>query len=155
MIVYNRSTEHDLLLARWWAILCETGELRTTFAKSIESLSSFYALFHPPSVLLFFTDANGIWLAAWFESVLSGAFMGLWSRQDKRKSRSAFRAVLSIYRQALVTWPVLIGVTKQEKLIDQHQRLGYTLLGKIPCLFDGEDAFVLVLTKQTFRDREV
>ena len=155
MIIYNRSIEHDLLLAHWWGLLHASGELHTTFTKSIDSLSSFYTLFRPPASLVFYTDADGIWLAAWFEPVLSGAFMGLWLRADKRRSRSAYRSILTLYREALTVWPVLIGVTRHERLLDQHRRLGYTLLGKIPLLFDDEGAYILTLTKQTFHDREV
>lgn len=152
MHVYRSSPEYDMALVRWWMDLYNGGEMNTIFGK-VMSLVDFVSTFLPPRTLLFECDDIGIWIAAWFEPIMSGAYMGFWIAKRKRRTRDAYKAAIQIYDLALAEWPVIIGVTRQEKLLDIHENMGYTSLGKIPHLWDGQDAYVLCLTKESLRGR--
>jgi hypothetical protein len=52
----------------------------------------------------------------------------------------------------LVSFPVLIGVTKQANLLPIHRKVGYTVLGPVPHLFDGQEATIMYLTRRAFRE---
>lgn len=153
MILYDpRSIEHGLLLAGVWGHLLANGELKQTVAENARSLPGFFRMLEPPTVALFVTDEQGAWVLAWCEPCFNGAFFSLWVRPDKR-SKDALPTVYELYEMALGRWPVLMGVTKQARLLSSHEKMGYKLLGQIPGLFDGEDAFLLVLTKEDFDGR--
>ena len=152
MISYIPGREHDMLLTSWWARMDADGELETTLAESCRILSGFIASFQRPRVLFFDADENGICMAIWFEPLMSGAFAGLWVAQHKRHSPSTLKNFRAIFDIALRHFSVIIGVTKKENLISQHERLGYELLGRIPSLFDGEDAWILTLTREGFNE---
>ena len=149
MVVYKPSPEHDMTLVRWWMDLTNSGEIEVVFSQSVVSFVDFLSLFLPPKTLVFEYDKLGIWLAAWFDPVMSGAFMGFWIAKRKRRTRDAYRAAVKIYDLALAEWPVLIGVTRQKELLDIHENMGYVSNGVIPHLWDGQEAYVLHLTKES------
>ena len=150
MILYDYEYSHDLLLAQWWARMREAGEFGRIFTKDLRPLGSFLAYFRPPRSLVFLTDAQGMWFAAWFEPVMSGAFAGLWLRPDYRRKKAGLEAVKSALELGLKRWPVLIGVTRKQELLRAHERLGYTVLGEIPGLAEGEPTWIVVLTQEGF-----
>src|SRR3990172_50052 len=76
--------EHDLLLASWWGHLVEGEDLGKVFTVSCASLSGFFQAFQAPCILYFAKDDKGIWFAMWAEPIMSGAFFGLWVREDCR-----------------------------------------------------------------------
>ena len=54
------------------------------------------------------------------------------------------------YEAIFNAYPVILGVTKQEKLLPIHERWGYTVVGKLPAIFDGEAGWLVVLTKEQY-----
>ncbi len=150
MFVYDYSAEHDLAITNWWLTIRDNGELKEIFTQSVQSLSAFLGMFAPPRTLVFEADEKRIWLAVWLDPIMSGVFLGLWLASDKRHSPGALRSILTIYELALRQWPVIIGVSRQKDLLRVHERLGYTTLGVIPHLYDGDDAMIFVLTKEGF-----
>jgi GNAT superfamily N-acetyltransferase len=149
---YEPGQETDLLLATWWAKLHTTGDLFAVFPTSIHNLSNFLVWFRPPRELAYAMDGEGIWLAAWFEPVFSGAIMGLWVDPRYRRSRHAAELVGRLYDEALSRYPVLLGVTGQRRLLRAYVKAGYEVLGSVPYLFDGEEGWMLVLTRQAFEN---
>jgi len=152
MIAYTGSDEHDAWLLWWWHHLVMTDEMQTTFTADLRPLGAFFAYWrtHP---LFFRVGARYLWFVGWFEPVMDGAFAGLWVRADRRRTHAALEAVEAFLATGLARWPVLIGVTKQEKLLPAHVRLGYTVLGAVPGLWGGEPAWVVTLTQEGFDKR--
>ena len=154
MTRYDGSDAHDALVLGWWHTLVTTGDLARTFMASLHPVGAFLAFWRSPDrPLLFRADARGLWFAGWFEPMMAGASAGLWARADYRLTRVGLSAVETFLATGLARWPVLIGVTKQEKLLRAHTRLGYTVLGEVPHLWDGERAWVVVLTSAGFDKR--
>ena len=154
MILYEPSRDHDLVLARWWTTLISGDDASRTFSPDVTSnLHAFLSFFQLPRHLVFKLDGGGVWFAAWYEPIMSGAFFGLWIREDHRQSRASFVAFEESIRAGLVVSPVLIGVTRQPDLIDEHERVGYTLVGRIPELWDGDDVWILTMTRESFNAR--
>lgn len=146
MIVYQPSVANDLLLARWWGELHSSGEIQRMLMRDAHTLSGFMRMLQSPTILVLDTDEQGIWFAMWFEPIMSGAFVGVWIAERARHTKTAYDAVQRAHKTALQTTPILIAITKQEKLLDEFERFGYDRLCRIPRLFDGEDAWVLALT---------
>lgn len=149
MIAYQPNEQNDLLLAKLWHDIRAAGDLDRLLMPRARTLSGFYGLFRLPTVLVFETDDSGIWLAMWFEPIMSGAFVGLWIAPRMRHTKAAVDRVLEAQEIALRSWPVLIAVTKQENLLDEFARFGYDKLCAIPALFGGESAWITALTKET------
>jgi hypothetical protein len=150
VISYNRSDKHDLLIAQWWGALRQVGEFDGVFSEDVQSLGAFMEFWRGSCVLVFDTDEQGMTVAMWFQPAMSGAFSGLWVRPDKRRSPSVFRQIELGYSSALCHWPVLIGVTKQEQLLKAHRKLGYDVLGRVPHLWNGDPAWIVILTREGF-----
>lgn len=149
MIAYHADPAEDLLLSQWWTTLLDANEFLGTFTATLVPLSAFLAHFQPPTSLLYEADARGLWAAAWFEPVMSGAFLGFWARRDRRRTRGALEALETALTSGLARWPVLLGVTRSN-LLRAHRRLGYTVLGDIPHLWDGRAVSVVMLTQEGF-----
>jgi hypothetical protein len=138
-----------MLLARWWAELHENKEICSTFSEEALPLPGFYKVFEN-AILTFEADNEGIWFACWCSPSLSGAFFSLWIAKRRRKSKLAYYFTMKMYEKALAIWPVLLGITKQPKLLKEHEKLGYEILGKIPSIWDGDPAWLVVLTEEGF-----
>jgi len=87
------------------------------------------------------------------EPAMSGAFFGLWCRDIRRHGKGILEATEEALDYGLSWYPVLMGVTKQENLLDAHRKLGYNVMGKMPAIFDGEDAWVVYITREMFNAR--
>lgn len=146
----SRNVDHGMLLARWWAELHENKELLKTFSSEALPLPGFYKTFEN-AILSFEADEKGIWFACWCVPSLSGAFFSLWIAKRKRKSKAAYRLTMKCYKEALAIWPVLMGITKQQALLEEHKKLGYEIVGRIPYVWDGDEAWLVVLTQEKFR----
>lgn len=146
--VYEHTPEQDILLGQWYMEMMKEGELERTFTRDARAVSAFYGIFRAPNTLTFVTDDRGIWLAAWFEPMMDGTFMGLWVRRDMRGTKTALRTLVWLLERALKEYPLVMGVTKQQRIVAEHMRLGYNMCGILPRLYDGEDAYLLVLTQK-------
>ncbi len=151
MTVYDGSPQADLLLLDWWTRMAATTDLEQAFSVVHASAGSFFQSFRPPNILIYEVDDEGIWFAAWFDPVMSGAFYGLWIAPPMRLSMSALRAVQASVAFGLEKFPVLIGATRHVKVARQAARFGARILGDIPNLFDGETATIGYITNETVR----
>lgn len=155
LIQYKPGIEQDCLLTHWYMMMIATKELHQTFTEL--SLSAFLRSFQLPHHLIYAQDSgNGhIWFAAWFDPVFDGALLGIWADKSKRPTKVGLATFEAAIEYGLARWPVLVSVTRQEKLLDEHRRLGYTLVGKLPMFWGGENAWILHLTREGFDSREV
>jgi hypothetical protein len=147
---YKPGEQTDLLLATWWAKLHSNGDLFNAFPVSLGNLSSFLLWFRPPNSLIYTVDGEGVSVAAWFEPVISGTLMGIWVEPKYRRSREVAQLVGKIYDAALSTYRVILGITKQERLLREHVKVGYEIVGGVPYLYDGETAWMVCLTREGF-----
>lgn len=156
LIAYQPCEEHDALLLLWWKGLLETEEFDRVLPRRAHKLSSFFQVFQPPTFAMFAHDEdNRIWIAAWFDlfsDIDSGVFMHFWGREDMRHTREGILATHIIYDFATRTWPVVVGVTKHEDLLRIHRKVGYNIVGSIPKMLDGVDAWILYLTRELYTD---
>lgn len=151
--LYYPSRENDLEIVRWWIRLERDGDLDKLMLEGGRTVNDLFRMVSAPKAMLYAaTPEDGIWFAMWFEPCLNGAFCGAWLAKDKRGSRQGVYAFLDAWTWALAAFPVLIGVTKQTDLLRIHRRVGYTVLGSVPFLFDGQEATVMYLTRRAFRE---
>ena len=151
MTVYDGSPEADLLLVDWWTRMAATTDLERAFSIVHASVGAFFQSFRPPNILTYKVDDEGIWFAAWFDPVMSGAFYGLWIAPHMRLTMCALKAVEESVAFGLEKFPVLIGATREAKVARQAARFGARVLGSIPSLFDGEAATIGFITSETVR----
>ena len=146
---YTGTDEEDLAIGVWWLKMKADGDLEDMLAPSARSLHGLMRMFQPPNVMLYHSDeAHGIWAAAWYEQLMNGVFMGAWIAREERHTKRGLRAILSFHEVALQASSTLFVVTKQERIVDELQRLGYALLTKAPRLWSAsEDAWILMLTR--------
>lgn len=147
----NPATEDPILL-RWYRQLVETGDLKTLFRVEHWPLSAFFQVFQNPTTLYFETDAEGeIIFAAWGTPMSVGVVaIDLWVAAGHRHSKETIRNVLLVLDAFLKTHRLVVATTASEAVASEHQKIGFTLLGKIPNFIEGEDAFVTYLTRDDF-----
>lgn len=151
LLPYVASRDTDLLIAHWWAKMERDGDLPDLFLPASQSLSGLYAvLTGPRKSVLYGVDISGIWAAFWFEPVMSGVFMGAWVAWERRHTRRALDAFLQAWELALTHYTVVLGITKQREILSEHERLGYTVLGLLPEMWAGQDAWAIALTRPAF-----
>lgn len=151
---YQPRSEQDVLVSGWWKFLLDIDELHKLFPASQHSLSSFLASFARPVELVFqLNDGGEVCRAAWFSpSMQVGAEGGMWIHPDLRASKDSMAFVLRCLEVALDTWGVVFGVTKQPALLAAHTQLGYTVSEELPNAWDGESAWIVILTKRAFEE---
>lgn len=152
MQIYNPADEaHGLLMAQVWGQAKASGDLEAMVADQSKSLPRFLKMLEPPTVTVFWTDEHGIGVLGWFEPIFGFAFFSLWVRPDRREHRQeTLETVRQVYELGFKVFPAVLGITKQERLLKSHQRLGYTVVGEMPGLFDGDNAWLVMLTKENF-----
>jgi hypothetical protein len=153
MQVYRPGDRADLPLLHWYAQLVAADDLAKLVGPSLFPLAAFLRHFTDPRCVLFYeADAQGWWIAAWVFPLMGGGTWGLWLRPDKRAagSRRALAFIVETLHAALTLYPVLVNTTKQDDVVAKTKRLGYTYLGRIPYLFEGEPCHVLYLTREAF-----
>ena len=152
--MYQPRTEQDVLLAGWWKFLRDSNELHKLFPADQHALSSFLASFAKPVELVYqLNDGGEVCRAAWFSpSMQVGAEGGMWIHPDLRASKDSYAFVLRCLEVALDTWGVIFGITKQPALLDAHIQLGYTVSEELPSAWDGESAWIVLLTKRAFQE---
>lgn len=150
---YEPSPEADALLAQWWSRLAQVGELAQTLGPGAVALSEFFAqMRRPDTKLIYATDEAGVLrLAFKLNTILASAFVVLWLDPEWRAQRAVLRTVGVLYRAALREFPTLLGVTAQEALLAEHVKWGYTVVGRIPCLYGPDaDGWLVALTEEGF-----
>jgi hypothetical protein len=153
MFKYEPTPEMDTVIAKWWAKMRNDGDLPLILGHAHQGLSGLYRVIAPPHTMVYAMDEGyNIWVAAWFEEIMNGAFMSLWLAKEYRNRMDGLRGVLRCMEIGLLAKPCIFGVTKQERIVDEHRRLGYAILGKAPQFWDDEhDAWVMMLTRAAFK----
>lgn len=151
MFVYEPSVSTDLILTHWYAELRNSGDMDRIFGKDLP-LTEFFSIVMPPVTDLCFDldERNQMWAACWFQRMMSGAFVGVWLRSDKRKSPSSLKFMIRAHEMAFVNVNILFATTRQPKLIEEHEKFGYSLVGKIPRLWGEEPGWLFSLSKEDF-----
>lgn len=154
LIKYVPCQVHDVLLFQWFSTLCSSGEIEKLFLSNYWTLSKFFE--HVASLdMVFRVDDKGIWFWASYAPMLAGAQFDMWIRPDHRQSKASAEAMAEALEAGFERWPVLIGMTTQENLLDAHRRMGYTVVGKVPGLWQGKDLWIMHITKEAFDAREL
>lgn len=150
---YLGTQAHCALVARWYEDLYMSGEIYSTFTPDVHTIGAFYALWHHDATLYFHEEEGRIVLAWWTSPAFSGVFFGLWIAPELRRAKRALRWFEEALEFVLARSSVILGVTRQEKLLAPHLRMGYTVVGRIPGLWYGYDAWLVALTKEGFHGR--
>ena len=153
---YAGSATEDMLLAQLWAQMQQDGALEAIFNDADFPLGELIAMFRHPNSMLYKVDEAGIWFIVWVTPVLGGAFQSGYLRPDcrGRETREAnLVALRQVLERFLGIYRVLMVVTQQERLLPNLERLGYTVLGKIPHLFHGNDAWIGYMTSESLQER--
>ncbi len=98
-------------------------------------------------------EDNKPWMVVWFvpfDDGSSAATVSYWCHKDKRGARKQLQITKLLYTAAFDFWDVLLGVTKHEHLLRIHRKLGYNIVGSVPHLMEGEEAWIVYLTKENF-----
>ena len=152
LTVYDWRSD-EWLLVDWYAQLIKSGDMAVTFTPDMRYMGNFLAWFRAPRTLAISNDNSGVFFAFWLESFLSGAFCGLWVREDKRQSPTAMKLIIEAYNSAFQVYTVLMGICKQEHLRDVHLKLGYTKKTTIPALWNGDAVDFYAITKDDWEKR--
>ena len=147
---YSGTPEEDNLILEWWTELVTSATLYTIFSKSCYSISAFFKLFQRPNWLFYLKDSEGLTLAIWAEPMFSTACVGVWVAPRARKSKATFKGMQLIYYTLFTIYDRILGITKQENLLPQHTKLGYTVVGSVDGLLDDQPCWLVVLTKDEF-----
>jgi hypothetical protein len=148
---YTGSIDDDRLLAGWFGRLHLSGDWSKCFIQPPGGIGWFYAYFQREVELWYVTDEprSEITLAGWFEPMNQGtAFFSLWVHQAYRGKRRSVQAFVELLDYGLTHKHIILGITKQENLLDAHRKMGYTIVGKIPGLWGhGQDAWLVSITR--------
>jgi hypothetical protein len=144
----------ELLMLYWFLQLrADPVEFEQLFAEQLRNLTTILGWAKNSVSIMIDVDDDGIRFAAWCAPYLSGAEFGTWARKSARGTKAHLRFMNAAYDKALSQYPVLIGLTKQEKLHKLHLKMGYKLVGIVPSLFDGSPVREYYMTQETRDDR--
>ena len=148
---YSGTPEEDTMILDWWTELISSHTLDTIFSKSCYSLSTFYRLFTRPNWLFYMKDSKGLTLAVWAEPMFSTACVGVWVAPRARKSKNVLNGMKLIYYTLFTIYERILGITKQENLLPQHTKLGYTVVGSVDGLLDDQPCWLVLLTREAYQ----
>jgi hypothetical protein len=151
---YTRTPQEDISLAQLFMTMCENGDMARCFPEYLARLGSFLQLFQTTNYLIYAKENLDIWYAFWHEPCFNGraAWVSYWCAPHKRATRDNLDATWSSYTYLLAVYPHLFGITKQEGLLDEHTKLGYTIVSKYSKLFDeNNDAWLVHLDEPAFK----
>ena len=130
----------------------DKGEIDQIFMQDIHSPVRFFALFTQPQELYFEADTDGIYLAAWYQPWLNGTIQSMYMREDVRHSPKVAKMWFRLINRVFEVYPVILGVTKQQHILDMHLRLGYSVSTVVPDLFgDQEHGWIVSLHKNDYK----
>lgn len=154
MIIYE-SLKHEMLLLDWHLKLkVEPEEYDKIFADQTHTLTDLLGWASTKVILAFEMDKEGVWAACWVEPCLNAAYFGSWIRKSKRHTKSALKFINEAYARVLDKFPTILGLTSQPNLADLHIKLGYVYGCRIPQMFNGKDALLFVMTRESREARK-
>ena len=151
--LYEWQTQ-EYLLIDWYSQLVASGDMYVTFAPDMRYMSNFLTFFRGHAILGYDVDEKGIWFAFWVEPCMSGAYAGVWIREDKRHAPSSFKLLSKAYDEAFKVYTVIIGMSKQFDHRELHAKLGYTHACTIPGLWNGDEVDIHYLTREQWNHRK-
>lgn len=147
--------KHEMLVLQWHLNLkTEPEEYDKIFADQNHTLTNLLSYVSSSVILGFEMDKGGIWAACWVEPCLNAAWFSSWIRKDKRHTKSALKFINEAYARVLDKFPTIMGLTSQPDLADLHIKLGYNYGCRIPGMFNGKDALLFVMTRETREARK-
>jgi hypothetical protein len=150
MTIYAPGDFHrDLLLLDWYITMGRGPDFEQIFFRDAAPIASFMGTMQK-CLLIYETDEQGIWFAAWFDAAMSAGAVGLWCREDKRQSREMAQALYDTMEIGLARFPVILFVTRNASILRRTAAFGFVVLGEIPGLFDGETASIAWVNKERF-----
>jgi hypothetical protein len=154
--LHSVSAANDVVLLRWWMALHNLNEINDLISPDAQAIDDFVHLFRPPTYLLrIVDDQSNLLQAHWFKPVSSrkdetDVFNGIWTHPELRGKKQQLRFTYLTYRIAFCFCTAIIGTTWQTKLLVEHMKMGYDIVGKIPN-FSGHSEFYFVrLTEEKF-----
>jgi len=155
--LYRGTVDEDILIAEWWDSLGD--ELPKLVTESAYSLSSFYSLFKSPNMMSYTVRDRKMESVHWAEPVSTSPhaiFFSSWSSKALRGTKRHAILMATIYEILFsMDQKTILGITKQQELLELHSKLGYEIMGPVPHLFDGDEAWVMYLTKESFEASRV
>ncbi|MHA2069542.1 MAG: hypothetical protein ACXABY_34700, partial [Candidatus Thorarchaeota archaeon] len=116
----------------------------------------FMESFKPPTVLMFALGEDAKpWAAGWFKPFSTSALVGAWVREDMRKTLKSIEVAHFYHQAGFKLWPTLISITRHEYLLKLHRNWGFQIVGKVPSIVDSEDAWILYLTEENYKQSKV
>ncbi len=154
--LYQATSDEDILIAEWWDLLVLDGELSKLVASSAYPLSAFYGLFKSPNILAYTVKDDQLESAHWAEPVSTSehaVFFSSWSTESLRGTKRQALIMTAVYGVLFALGKkTLLGITKQEDLVELHKKMGYVILDPVPHLFDDDKAWIMYLTKTGFKN---
>lgn len=155
LTLYKSSPHMDMYLSKLYTDILYSGEAEKVLGERMQSLYGFLAGCQSPNICLLGFDGgekslNGAWLWTLLEPCYDGGFFSLWIKKEKRQSKQAFALILDAYHRYFEFFPVLMGVTYQKDILEEHQRLGYKILGKVTNLKKDKDIWIMTCHREDF-----
>jgi hypothetical protein len=152
--LYQGTPDEDVIIAEWWDSLFGTEEFSNLVASGSWSLSNIYVMFKPPNMMAYTVADQQLESVHWAEPVSSSPhaiYFSSWCAGKIRGTKHQVVLMCAVYETLFsMGKSVIIGITKQEKLLDLHRKLGYVILDPVPYLFDSDPAWIMYLTRQNF-----
>ena len=147
---YLPTSAHDWALIDLWGKMQRDGSLEGSILTNSQSLMAFCHLLAEPGETRFALDQSGPYFCAWNEPVMSGVSLGLWIREDKRKSRQCLIFGHQVLTELFKRYPTVLVITRNEQTRRFHEHFGFQFACEIPHLYDGDIAYISYLTKENY-----
>jgi len=151
--IYAPGTDGDVPLLKWYIEICRDNSIDAAFAPSMHPLGSFMRnMLVPETGLIYAEDEQGWWGVSWFVPVMGALGWGLWIREDYRGSGRYEKVtfVMETLNVAFQATPIILAPTRQPKVATLSLRFGFTNMGQIPYLFEGQSCYILYQTREGF-----
>ena len=150
---YMPTSVHDWVLVDLWGKMQRDRSLEGSILTNAQTLHAFMSLLAHPGETRFALDAQGPYFCTWCEPVMSGISLGLWVREDKRKSRQCLIFGHQVFAELFKRYKVILVITRDETTKQFHEHFGFTFGCVIPYIYDGDSAYISFLTKETYEKK--
>ena len=147
---YMPTSIHDWILVDLWGKMQKDGSLEGAMMTSAQTLLSFCQLLARPGETRIAMDSLGPYFCTWTEPIMSGISLGLWVREDKRKSRQCLHFSHDVLQELFERYKTILVITRDESTKRFHEHFGFQFACIIPHIYDGNDAYISYLTSQTY-----
>lgn len=154
--VYGSKPHEDIRLTKWWMDLSSSGDINDLITPESHSLRSFLDVYRPPTILFYrlnsFNEIDSVfWIVPIAGCITSPkAYVGLWCSPGIRGTSLHLNFVALVYSISFEFYHALMGFTWQKELLEEHEKLGYTMCGVIPNMYDKEYVYIVHLKKEDF-----